>query len=192
MSRKRAEATPKHMMASSTAVMEPVGTRPPRRRKGLRVLGVIIVGLVIAAIASTFFVSVLEVRGTSMEPDLQSGSYALAIRGSSFEKGDLVAFEFDNKVLIKRVVATEGDVVEIMSDGTAFINGEELEEPYATLEVVAAEGDTDNGEVDYPYTVPEGCYFVLSNDRNDISDSRNAEIGAFSEDDAIGRIVLSF
>jgi signal peptidase I len=106
-----------------------------RRQKayGKALRGTIYVLTIVAAVAvlvATLILPVLQIEGTSMEPTLTNGDIVLLTKTTKFDRGDLCGFTWNNKLLIKRVIGVPGDWIEIASDGTVYVNGEALDEPY--------------------------------------------------------------
>ncbi|MBQ3150395.1 MAG: signal peptidase I [Clostridia bacterium] len=137
----------------------------------------------IAVLVATLWLPVLEIYGDSMSPCLNDGEIVVSVKSKTFDPGEVIAFYYNNKVLIKRVIATSGDWVDIKEDGTVFINNKELDEPY--LEEKAL-GDCD---IELPYQVPENKVFVIGDHRSVSVDSRNTAVGCISEDQIVGKIV---
>lgn len=143
--------------------------------------------LVVAAVTvlvATIWLPVLQVYGTSMTPTLDDGDIVLSISEGSFEEGDIIAFYYNNKVLIKRVIGLSGDWVDIDEDGVVSVNGEVLEEPYISEHAL---GDCN---ISLPFQVPEGKIFVLGDHRSVSVDSRNKSIGCISEENIVGKLVF--
>ncbi|MBF0579805.1 signal peptidase I [Erysipelotrichaceae bacterium RD49] len=158
-----------------------------RYRKTLRsTINVLIVVAAISILTATLWLPVLEIYGTSMSPTLNEGEMVASIKGGQFETGDIIAFYFNNKILVKRVIAKPGDWVDIERDGTVHVNGEPLDEPY--VEELAF-GDTD---IDLPYQVPDGRWFVMGDHRSVSVDSRNKSIGTVAEEQVVGKLVYRF
>ena len=135
-----------------------------------------------AIITSTSFFKILQVSGNSMEPNLHEGELLITSNFFKFEKGDMVAFYYNDSVLIKRVIATEGDVVYIEDDGTVFVNSVKLEEDYVK------ELSYGNCDITFPYQVPKNSVFILGDNREVSIDSRSKSIGCISNDKIIGKI----
>lgn len=154
------------------------------RRALLRALGVVAVAAAVAVLASNLAFPMYRIFGDSMEPTLESGDVVVAHRTTDLGRGDLVAFWYNSSILVKRVIASPGDVVDIADDGTVSVNGEALDEPYL------AEGARDRGTVNItlPYQVPEGRYFVMGDNRAVSLDSRVSAIGCVSLDQLAGRL----
>jgi signal peptidase I len=160
-----------------------------RRRSGKRravatVLGTLAVVAGISVVISTFLVMVMQIRGTSMEPTLHEGDVIATTRSTSFQTGDVMAFYYNNKVLLKRVIAFPGDWVDISSDGTVSVNGTALQEDYVA--------DVGNSQTDitFPYQVPDNHYFVLGDHRSVSIDSRSNVIGTVAQEQVIGKVVF--
>ena len=154
-----------------------------RFRKLLRgTLNALIVVAAVAALVATLALPVLQIAGTSMEPSLNEGNIVLLVKTKKMKTGDLCAFYYSNKILIKRVIATPGDYIWIEADGTVVLNGEALDEPYVSEKAL---GECD---VEFPYQVPENNYFVMGDHRETSIDSRSSVIGCITQDQFLGRI----
>lgn len=143
--------------------------------------------LVVAAIAvliSMLFLPVLRVTGTSMTPTLQENEFVICSEWSDFDCGDIIAFHFNNKILLKRVIGTAGDWIEITEDGTVYVNGEEIEEPYIDRKSL---GQCD---MEFPYQVPENRVFVMGDHRETSVDSRVSTVGCIADEYIIGKVFL--
>ena len=146
----------------------------------------LIVVAAVAALVATLILPVLQIAGTSMEPNLNDGDIVLLVKKKDLQTGDLCAFYYSNKILIKRVIATPGDYIWIESDGTVYLNGEPLDEPYVSEKAL---GECD---VEFPYQVPENNYFVMGDKRETSIDSRSSVIGCIAEDQIVGKIFCKF
>ncbi len=158
-----------------------------KRRYGRTLRSTIFTLLIVAAVAaliSMFVLPVLTIYGSSMTPTVSDGDIVVAIKGSKFNRGDVIAFYYNNKVLIKRVMAHAGDWVDIAEDGTIYINNEMVDEPYLSEK---AFGETN---IKLPYQVPEGKIFVLGDHRSVSIDSRNTSVGCVSQEQVVGKILL--
>ena len=136
----------------------------------------------VAALIATLVLPVLQIEGTSMEPTLSSGDIVLLTKRTTFNRGDICGFAWNNKILIKRVIGVPGDWIEIDTDGTVYRNGEKLDEPYAQQ---IAFGECD---LEFPFQVPQEQYFVLGDMRESSIDSRNTLVGCLENDQIIGKI----
>lgn len=154
-------------------------------RQALR--GTVSVLLVVAAVAvlvTTLFLPILQISGDSMSPTLEHDEIVVLLRTKNFERGDLIGFYYQGKILLKRVIALPEDEVAMDADGNVYVNGELLEEPYVTAKGL---GDCD---LEFPYKVPGTSYFVLGDRRSNSVDSRNSVIGSISRDDIIGKVFI--
>lgn len=138
-----------------------------------------------AVLVAVLLLPVLQIYGQSMQGTLNNGDIVVCIKGGEFRTGDVVAFYYNNKILVKRVIAGEGDWVDMDQDGTVYVNNEKLEEPYLT-------NGTDYGDtnITFPYQVPEGKIFVMGDNRDVSIDSRNTAVGCVSDEQVVGRIVF--
>lgn len=156
-----------------------------RFRRLLRsTLYALVVVAAVAALVATLLLPVLQIAGTSMAPTLNDGDIVALAKIDHLKSGELCAFYYSNKILIKRVIATPGDVLWIEPDGTVFLNGVMLDEPYLELKSL---GECD---VDFPYQVPENAYFVMGDQRETSIDSRSSVIGCVATDHLIGKILF--
>lgn len=143
--------------------------------------------IIIAAfcvLLATLVMPVLEIKGNSMAPKYKNGDVTLAVKTKNIKRGDIIAFYFGNKILVKRVIATQGDWVDIKEDGTIKVNNEVIQKPYASYKIL------DTGDIKYPYQVPDGQLFVLSDNKDDLQDSRLKQIGSIKQDDVIGKTLF--
>lgn len=129
---------------------------------------------------------IATVSGSSMNDTYFDGDKLLCLRHSTPEKGDVVITDCDaGIVLIKRVIATEGDTVNIdFETGEVTVNNETLVEPY-----IKELTHLNEGTLEYPVTVPDDCYFVMGDNRNASSDSRNDKIGYIKKDQIQAKVI---
>ena len=162
--------------------------RERKKRKSNRlVIGLIFSLITVAAVAvlaATLFFPVLQIYGSSMTPTLNRGEIVVAAKGSGFNRGDVISFYYNNKILVKRAIAFEGDMVDIDSEGTVFVNGEAIDEPYLSEK---AFGECD---LQLPYQVPAGKIFVMGDHRSTSVDSRSSVMGCVAEEQIVGKIFL--
>lgn len=143
--------------------------------------------LVVASVAvliSMLFLPVLRVTGTSMTPTFMNDELVICNKRGNFKSGDVVAFYFNNKILLKRVIGTAGDVIDIKDDGTVYLNGEVLDEPYINEK---AFGECD---IKLPYQVPDNRIFVMGDHRSTSVDSRSTTVGCIADEYIIGKVIL--
>ena len=138
----------------------------------------------VAVLVATLWLPVLQIYGNSMTPTLEDGQIVFSMKTSEMTPGDIVAFYYNNKILVKRVVAGPGDWVDIDENGTVYINEVELQEPYLAEKAL---GDPD---IELPYQVPDGRFFVLGDHRATSVDSRHMAVGCVSEEQGVGKIVF--
>ena len=150
----------------------------------LSTVSVLVIVAAVAVLVSMLALPVLQVVGESMTPCLHQGEIVVAPKGTSFQKGDIIAFYFNNKILVKRVIANAGEWVNIDADGNVFINDVPLEEPYIEEKAL---GDCN---ITLPYQVPDGKIFVMGDHRSTSSDSRNTAVGCVAQEQIVGRVVL--
>ena len=151
--------------------------------KALR--GTVYVLTIVAAVAvliATLILPVLQIEGISMEPTLTNGDIVLLAKTPRFEHGDLCGFTWNNKLLIKRVIGLPGDIIEMDTDGTIYLNGDQLDEPYVQQKAM---GECD---LDFPFQVPQEQYFVVGDLRESSIDSRNTLIGCVSKEQIVGKV----
>lgn len=138
----------------------------------------------IAVLVATLWMPVLQIYGSSMTPTLSDGNIVVSVKAGDFQAGDIIAFYYNNKILIKRVIAGPGDWVNIEDDGTVYINGEPLDEPYLTEKALG------ECNIELPYQVPESRLFVMGDHRSVSVDSRSTAVGCVAEEQIVGKIVF--
>ncbi len=163
--------------------------RKKRYRKNFRktmldTIGSLLVVAAIAVLVSMLFLPVLRVTGTSMTPTMQNDELVICSKRSDFKSGDIIAFYYNNKILLKRVIGVAGDWIDIKEDGTVYVNGEELIEPYV------AEKSLGECDIEFPYQVPDNRIFVMGDHRATSIDSRSTTVGCIADEYIIGRVVF--
>lgn len=138
----------------------------------------------IAVLIATLWLPVLQVYGNSMTPTLQNGEIIFTVKVSEFEPGDIISFYYNNKILIKRVIARSGEWVNMDADGNVYVNETLLDEPYLDEK---AFGDCN---IELPYQVPEGRVFVMGDQRSTSVDSRNSAVGCVAQEQIVGKILF--
>ena len=175
------------MKFPSSAEVEQELNRARYKSRYGRTLKSTVFALVTAAAAAVpvaaLWLPVLEIFGSSMTPTLSEGQYVVAVKDSTPETGDIVAFYYGNKVLVKRCIAGPGSWVDILADGTVTVNGKALEEPYLKQKHFGI------CDLELPYQVPEGTYFLMGDERETSVDSRHSSVGCVSVDQMVGKIV---
>ena len=158
--------------------------RKEYRRSAVHVLEILAVAAAISVLLATMFFPIIRVSGVSMEPTLENGQVILLEKSGNFKTGDLIAFYYQNKILLKRVIGCSGDYIDIDADGNVYVNDIKLEEPYLK--------DRALGECDItlPYQVPEGKIFVMGDHRSKSIDSRSRQIGCVAEEQVVGRVMF--
>ena len=144
----------------------------------------LVVVAAIAVLVATLWMPVLQTFGDSMTPTLEDGQIVISLKSGEFKCGDVIAFYYNNKILIKRLIAGPGDWVNIDEVGNVYVNGEQLNEPYVD------EKSLGYCDIQLPYQVPEARYFVMGDHRSASADSRDSSIGCVASEEIVGRIVF--
>lgn len=147
-------------------------------------VAVLVVVAATAVLISNLLLPILRIYGSSMTPTLVNGNIVAAVRSGTYQRGDIIAFYYNNKILVKRVVGMPGEWVDMDDSGNVTIDGEPLEEPYLTEKSL---GECD---IELPYQVPEGRYFVMGDHRSVSSDSRSSQVGCVSEEQIVGKLLF--
>lgn len=138
----------------------------------------------VAVLVAMLLLPVLRIQGSSMTPTVADGDIVVSLKAGECTHGDIVAFYYNNKILVKRVIATPGDWIDIDNDGNVYVNNQKIDEPYVTEKALG------ESNIEYPYQVPAAKYFVMGDHRSVSVDSRNTEIGCVSEEQIVGKIVF--
>ena len=138
----------------------------------------------LAALTAVLLLPVLQINGTSMTDTLQDGDIVAAVSNSKYKQGDVIAFYYNNNILIKRVIAVSGEWVDIDKKGNVYVNDELLDEPYINEKALG------QCNIDLPYQVPDGKCFVMGDHRDTSIDSRNSSIGCVGDDEVVGKIIF--
>lgn len=178
----------KPLQRPTTAQLEAELSRVKYKRRYHTVLKSTIYSLItvaaVAVLVATLWLPVLQIYGSSMAPTLQDGEIIFTVKTADFEPGDIIAFYYNNKILVKRVICSAGDWVDIDDDGTVYVNDAVLNEPYLTEKAL---GDTD---IELPYQVPDGKIFVMGDHRSTSVDSRNTAVGCVAQEQIVGKIIF--
>lgn len=145
---------------------------------------VLIVVAAVAVLVAVLLLPVLRIYGHSMNDTLEEGDIVVSVKGSGFQTGDVIAFYYNNKILVKRVIGNPGDWIDVDDDGNVYVNQKMLEEPYL---MDKAKGECN---IDLPYQVPENKVFVMGDNRSVSIDSRNTAVGCVAEEQIVGKIVF--
>ena len=145
----------------------------------------LIVVAAIAVLVAVLLLPILRIYGHSMNETLDEGDIVVSLKGSDFKTGDIIAFHYNNKILIKRVIGSAGDWIDIDEDGNVYVNNVLVEEPY--LEEKAF-GECN---IELPYQVPESKVFVMGDNRSVSVDSRHTSVGCVAEEQIVGKIVFT-
>ena len=154
-----------------------------RRKITASALRVTLIAATAVVLVSNLALPVFNVLGSNMDPTLKDGDMIVSIKKAVFNRGDIITFNYNGKILIKRVIATGGDVVDIDGDGTVSVNGLVLDEPYLPEEGKGA-GKCD---LELPFTVPAKHLFIMGDNRTASLDSRVSMIGTVGPEQILGK-----
>ena len=182
MERKPAPAVPSVRQLEEELKREKYRGRYKRLLRGT--VSTVLVVIAAAVLISNLLLPILRIYGSSMSPTLVNGNIVTALRGGSYERGDIVAFYYNDKILVKRIVGLPGEVIDMDEDGSVSVDGEPLDEPYLDEKAL---GECD---IELPYQVPEGRYFVMGDNRSVSSDSRSSQVGCIAEEQVIGKLIF--
>ena len=162
--------------------------RIAQKKRYRRILTATVTVMLLIAAASVFIALILcpviKVSGSGMEPTYQSGDIIVLFNAKDYAAGELVCISHQNKLLVKRVIATAGETVSIDENGNVSVGGMLLDEPYVVNKSL---GECD---IEFPYVVPEGSYFVMGDRRDTSVDSRSTLVGSVDEKDILGKVLL--
>lgn len=159
-----------------------------RKRRSSRLVSVlcVIATLVAAAVlAAALWVPIIPVYGDAMEPTYQKDDILAAMQTGDYAPGDVIAFYHNNTIHVRRIIAGPGSVVELDENGQVTVDGAILDEPYL------AENAMGQCDIALPYTVPDGAYFVMGDNRAQSIDSRSSVMGCVSADRIVGKVILA-
>lgn len=144
----------------------------------------LIVVAAVAVLVATLWLPVLQIYGSSMSPTLQDGEIIFTVKTADLQPGDIVAFYYNNKILVKRIICGPGDMIDIKEDGTVYVNEKLLKEDYLTEKALG------ECNIEMPYQVPDGRYFVMGDHRSTSVDSRSTSVGCVADEQIVGRIIF--
>lgn len=154
-------------------------------KKVQKTLSILVVVAAISVLVATLWMPVLKIYGSSMDPTLENGQIVVSIKTKKLKSGDVVAFWQGNKLLVKRVIASPGQKVDIDVNGKVFVDGKAISESYLDSESL---GNTD---IDFPHQVEESRWFCMGDNRESSIDSRSAVIGDISKEQIEGKVLFS-
>ena len=172
---------------TSQAVEKELDRMRYQKRFALTMRSTIFTLVVVAAIAilvAVLVMPVLRIYGRSMNDTLDEGDIVVSVKTGTFETGDVIAFYYNNKILVKRVIGQSGDWIDIDTDGNVYVNNVLVEEPFLKEK---AFGDCN---ITLPYQVPDERIFVMGDNRVSSVDSRNTAVGCVAEEQVVGKIVF--
>ena len=163
---------------------EKVSYRQRLLRSVASTTNILIVVAAVTVLIAVLLLPILRIYGQSMNSTLSSGELVVSVKGASFKTGDIVAFYYNNNILVKRVIANSCDWVDIDLNGNVYVNQKKIDEPY--LDEKAFGEPT----IDFPYQVPDERVFVLGDNRSVSIDSRHTSIGCVTSEQIVGKIVF--
>ena len=166
------------------AELDRVRYRKRYRRTFRNTVYMLVVVVAVAVLVATLWMPVLRIYGSSMTPTLVDGNIVISVKESELKHGDVIAFYYNNKILVKRVIADSGQWVDMAEDGTVYVDNNALYEPYIQEK---AFGDCD---LALPYQVPESRVFVMGDHRSVSVDSRHSAVGCIAEEQIVGKLVF--
>lgn len=175
-------------LVSNEEVKEELSRLKERERylkKVQKTLSILVVVAAISVLVATLWMPVLKIYGSSMDPTLENGQIVVSIKTKKLKSGDVVAFWQGNKLLVKRVIASPGQKVDIDVNGKVFVDGKAISESYLDSESL---GNTD---IDFPHQVEESRWFCMGDNRESSIDSRSAVIGDISKEQIESKVLFS-
>lgn len=157
---------------------------PPYAKIALQSTAVLLAAVLLLANLFTHVFLVVRYYGNGMEPSLSDRQLLLLAKTDKAQPGEIIAFYYNNKVLVRRVVCQGGRSITIDQNGTVSIDGSVLDEPYVT------QPSTGQLDIQFPYQVPYGHYFVMGDNRAVAMDSRLSEIGTVPVDRVLGKVIF--
>lgn len=137
-----------------------------------------------SVLVATLFLPVLQIYGNSMSPTFSEGDIVVSVKDGNYNTGDIIAFYYNNHILVKRIVAGSGQWVNIDNKGNVYVDDKLLDEPYVT------EKSYGENDIEYPYQVPENSFFVMGDHRKTSIDSRKSVVGCVNKEEIVGKIIF--
>lgn len=145
-------------------------------------LAVLVSVAAIAVLIATFLLPVFRIYGSAMKPTVAENEIVVALKTKNPQKGDVVAFYYNNRILVRRIIGMPGDLVSVDEFGNVEVNNKRIIEPYLSTR------NADTADVDFPIRVPDDSWFVMGDNRLESVDSRHTVIGCVSQEEMIGKL----
>lgn len=147
-------------------------------------LAVLVSVAAIAVLIATFLLPVFRIYGSAMKPTVAENEIVVALKTKNPQKGDVVAFYYNNRILVRRIIGMPGDLVSVDEFGNVEVNNKRIIEPYLSTR------NADTADVDFPIRVPDDSWFVMGDNRLESVDSRHTVIGCVSQEEMIGKLLF--
>ena len=184
---KNKKELPQIEMPGLEALAEELNRTRYKSRFRRTLMGTVYTLITVAAVAvlvATLWLPVLQITGTSMTPSLYEGQVVVSLKNADLVRGDMVAFYYNNRVLVKRVIAMPGEWVNIDDNGNVYINDVLFDEPYLEEKALG------ECNIELPYQVPEGRLFVMGDHRSVSVDSRSKSVGCVADEQIVGKLIM--
>lgn len=170
-------------------VKQKIRTRKRKQRIVKNAISKWMIGILVASVillnVFSHILQIVHYSGDSMEPNLSNRQTLLLVKTQDVERGDIIAFYFNNQILVRRVICDGGNQISVESDGTVLINAAPIREEYLTAASIG------QCNITFPYHVPNDHFFVMGDNRAISMDSRLKEIGPVPQDRVIGKVLLA-
>lgn len=154
------------------------------KKENLAYIIPVIILIIILFFIFFFRLRIYKIVGSSMNPTLYENEFVLSYK-TTYKRQDIIAFNHNQAIMIKRIIGLPKDKIDIKDDGTVYVNNMKISEPYINAKSLG------KVEISFPYIVPENSYFVMGDNREHSLDSRTIPIGSINEEDIIGKVSLS-